>query len=518
MDFKCLSALSFVLFLKASNAHSLVTQGPWILNSTNRQRIHLKCANWYGAHQELYVVGGLELLSVSRLVKFFQESGSNCARIPYSIEMVKNNPTVNQSAVAGILPSDQCRSTLRALDVMDCVVSHLQQHGILIIFNCHNSHGTWVGAGAVKNDQGLWNLPEYSSEDWIQSMEIIARRYKGIAGMDFRNEIHDQDGVKITWGETDNINTDWLAASTAAYDRLYNVDPEILAIVGALCWNTDLRAMVKKVGPLKALTNHKLVYTVHIYTFSFWWDGQTIISNEMTIISLGGFILCLVIAFIFIWIEKKRSNVYNTPVQQPDKIIICRLWSDEMLVFISTSTILHIGWLILAIVYNTIAINAGCSMYANDSNIFIIFTSILSLIAICCGIDFVYNSNRVPWVLTAASVFFWLSILFLSIFVAGSYLASDAAYSDSLKSWSLDNRSVPVWVGEFGTGTPDERKFKMIWDFINSKYKLDFAYWAFNGRKWWEGKWESEGFGLMNDQYTAWRHPNFTHALFTSNS
>ena len=73
---------------------------------------------------------------------------------------------------------------------------------------------------------------------------------------------------------------------------------------------------------------------------------------------------------------------------------------------------------------------------------------------------------------------------------------------------------MPVWVGEFGTGNPNEPIFKLIWDFIHTKYNLDFAYWAFNGRKWWEGAWESESFGLMNDQYSDWRFPQFMHTMF----
>ncbi len=230
--FNTSSMLILFNLLLLSKASTIIVEGPWILNSTSRQRIHLKCVNWYGAHQELYVVGGLELRSVSNLTNSLQASGANCVRLPYSIEMVKYNPVVKPDSVAGILPSDGCNSTLRALDVMDCVVFHLQKRGMLLIFNNHNSWGSWVGAGAVKHQQGLWNMPGYSTEDWIQSMEAITQRYK-IAGMDLRNEIHDQGGVKITWGETTDVNTDWLAASTAAYERLHKIDPEILAIVGA---------------------------------------------------------------------------------------------------------------------------------------------------------------------------------------------------------------------------------------------------------------------------------------------
>ena len=75
---------------------------------------------------------------------------------------------------------------------------------------------------------------------------------------------------------------------------------------------------------------------------------------------------------------------------------------------------------------------------------------------------------------------------------------------------------MPVWVGEFGTGTPDGAAFKWLWGFISDRYNLDFAYWAFNGQKWMNGVWESESYGLANDQYTHWRIPGFINDIFDS--
>lgn len=87
--------------LREAGASTLITDGPWILNSTNNERVHLKCANWYGAHQELWVVGGLEVRSVSNLTDLFKSSGANCVRLPYSVELVKYNPFVRRSGWLG---------------------------------------------------------------------------------------------------------------------------------------------------------------------------------------------------------------------------------------------------------------------------------------------------------------------------------------------------------------------------------------------------------------------------------
>jgi hypothetical protein len=508
-------------------ASTIVVEGPWILNSTSRQRIHLKCVNWYGAHQELYVVGGLELKSVSNLTDAIQASGANCVRLPYSIEMVKYNPVVRPDAVAGILPSDRCNSTLRALDVMDCVVYHLQKRGILLIFNNHNSWGSWVGAGPVKYQQGLWNMPGYSSEDWIQSMETITERYK-ITGMDFRNEIHDQYGVKITWGETDDVNTDWLAASSAAYERLHRIDPEILAIVGGLCWNTDLRAMTKKVGPQMAFDNGKLVFTVHVYTFSFWWNADNhLIENVVTPISLWLSVILFTSSAIGFFEcrqerrmkQQSRGCAYNiieenSPCHRfqhhPRRKNGPELQSETLnspsatAAFLATSIIFHVGWLALAVFYFNTATSAGCSSFAADSVWLITLSSILTLCSGTLFFCYCFTLSKV-----ASFSLLWASFFFMSVHAVGNYLSSDTAYYDSLKTWALEDRTVPVWVGEIGTGTPNEDSFQLLWRFIRDNYDLDFAYWAFNGRKFTQQGWESESFGLMNDQYSDWRFPHW---------
>jgi hypothetical protein len=507
----------------------LITDGRWILNGTDGRRVRLRCANWYGAHQELHVVGGLELRSVSRLADLFQATGANCVRLPFSVEMVKHNPPVPAHAVAGILPTDGCGSTGRALDVMDCVVSHLQRRGILLIFNSHNSRGTWVGAGAAKPDQGLWNLPGYSTEDWIRSMETIARRYK-VAGMDLRNEIHDQDGVRITWGESDDVDTDWLAASSAAYERLHRVDPDMLAIVGGLCWNTDIHAMMRKVGPAQALRNRKLVYTVHVYSFSFWWDGEKVVSEVLTPMSIWLFLGCLsasIVCFYFcghgfnyirhggrpegyelMYSAEHKSYYYRNKMESG------RSWQTTALAFLSASVLFSAGGLALAVFYYNTAIEAGCSSFAADSTWLVILASTALGVAVLAGAGLLCGGGGVPWHLLASFSLLWLGLLSLGVFAVGTYLSTYASYFDAFDTWSLRDRPVPVWVGEFGTGTPDEPIFRLIWEFINARHDLDFAYWAFNGRKWRDGAWESEGFGLLDDAYAGWRLPEFVRAIF----
>jgi len=511
-----------LLFLLPSLTSSeVLTQGPWIINSTTNQRLHLKCANWYGAHQELFVVGGLELRSISRLTDSLLDSGANCVRLPYSIEMVKKNPIVKREAIAGILPSDNCNSTDRAVDIFDCVVFHLQKRGIFIILNNHNSWSSWVGAGA-EVQQGLWNFPDYSTEDWIRSLEFLVRRYK-VIGVDFRNEIHDQDGVRITWGESNDINTDWLAATTEAYDRLHRIDPDILAIVGGLCWNLDLRAMSKNVGPIKAFNNRKLVYTVHLYSFSFWWRvGDHVIHNIVTPVSFWLFIVCVVASLgcFYLYFEGKvvKNRVCESKISQYERLYASdddqgttSQWGTTTFAFLSMSILFHAGWLTLSIVFSNVTADAGCSSLSQDSYWMIGLTSVLVMVT---GLYLFCFCCEFSLLLLIGFGFFWLSVFFLSVFFVGIYLSSESAMNDFLSVWALNNRPVPVWLGEFGTGDPDEPVFRYLWNYVHKIYNLDFAYWAFNGRVWKNNQWESESFGMMNEDYSKWRNPGFLKTLF----
>ena len=51
--------------LLATDQLPLGTSGRWIVDSAGN-RVRLACVNWYGAHMELYVVGGLQVRCAAR--------------------------------------------------------------------------------------------------------------------------------------------------------------------------------------------------------------------------------------------------------------------------------------------------------------------------------------------------------------------------------------------------------------------------------------------------------------------
>jgi hypothetical protein len=63
--------------------------------------VRLRCINWYGAHMQTFVAGGLDTRSCGAIAESIAEIGTNCVRIPLSVELVVENPSPDASAIAG---------------------------------------------------------------------------------------------------------------------------------------------------------------------------------------------------------------------------------------------------------------------------------------------------------------------------------------------------------------------------------------------------------------------------------
>ncbi len=493
---------------------SIEAVGAFLVDSASGRRVHLHCVNWYGAHSDLYVVHGLELQSISFLVQKLVEAKSNCVRIPVSNDFSNVNPEVSRHAIVG-LNRTECSNTQRAMDVMDCVVNILNKNNIMVIFNNHVSWPAWVG-GPGHSQQGLWHWGprfrngSYTVQKWIQSMEILARRYN-MTGLDLRNEIHDQENIRITWGESDDIRSDWLAASTLATERLHSINKDLLIFVGGLCYNFDLRAMMRRVGPMNAFDRRKLVYTTHVYPWSFWWNTEllkliNLISLLFSFMSFLCGLTCYFDYFSYLQYKILRGSLDKYCITQ--KPTVCDI--------IRASVIFWACWFALSLLFFFTSSQNGCSTVANDS----LWLVIASLIFTCFAAAAVLCQRKCTtclwhtyWGLSLG----WLGVFFFSLFFVTMYLLSVQSYDDFLKLWALENRPVPVWVGEFGDSVSRVHRnqgWDRLWHVISSAYDLDFAYWCFNGRKWFNGKWEDEGFGLLSADYRSWRNPLFLNQIF----
>ena len=479
-----------------------VTKGNFIFNTETQSRMRLKCLNWYGAHQETFVPGGLEVRNIPDLVDSIVSTEANCVRLTFSVHMVIYNPKVEAQFTAGVQGKDCNFTTTYALDVLACVIYYLQRANILIILNNHNSFPSWVGPGEVIK-QGFWNDNTYSTEMWIRSLEELAIRFR-VFGFDLRNEIHDQNQKIITWGASDDINTDWLAASSLAAERLLKIDPDVMIIVGGMCWNLDMRPMIKLVGPKIAKDRKKLIYTAHMYDWSFWWRTDLKAFHSLFMCSLVLSVFCYVMMLYGI---KKQSEFSKYEKFEEDQNTVY----DSVMLALACSFVFHFLWLVLILLFILLVQENGCSTLAYDAE------NCLSLALGYAVLTFFFLWFVKRDVMQFFIWFsFWAGCFFASVLGILIYLEMDVAHVRFLRAWwKLDDSVVPIFWGEFGKSIGQENHiFSLLKSTLLDDYKLDFAYWAFNGKKYFNGMWYNESFGIMNEDYKTFKDKNFTLSLF----
>jgi hypothetical protein len=431
--------------------------------------------------------------------------------------MVLRNPMVKKRFVGGV-------ENISALNVLDEVVSELTAQNLMVILNSHTSTPSWIG---IENGwyeeapQGLWHDSSMSTADWVQALVTVAQRYADnalVVGIDLRNEIHDQRNITITWAESDNVETDWLAASTLAERAIAKVNPDVLIIVSGLCRAYDLRQMIDTPGPTLALYRKKLVYTTHAYVFSMWWtriDIQTIHEAATVGMLLTATTLIILITqrhevvFGYRRLESTYLVTYNTrtPTSSPIKTAATA----------ATAALFPFAcvWVVVALIKADVAYSVGCSTVARESipwlaaGIFLVLASTGAIIVCRRAITKGSNEHFYPLI---TSFVFWMHVTCAAIsafcFTSHTYWMVE----QELSRWSLSNRAIPVWLGEFGTDD-DSQTWRYLLQIIRN-HDLDFAYWPLNGRKWGHGHWRPETYGLVNENYTEIRNQSFVDDLF----
>ena len=193
-------SLQLQLTLVAEIIPPLTTNGPHIVDNTQRP-IRLSCVNWYGAEEKDYVVGGLHKQSISYISQLIKAYGFNCVRLPFSLEMVLNNPSIPLYAVT----AEKSLQGGKALSGLDAVVNSLSSLKVGIILDNHMSKADWCCSGSDGN--GLWYTDKFSEDDWITGLKTLVERYKQVkyvVGIDLRNELRPTvvqgKHLSPTWG------------------------------------------------------------------------------------------------------------------------------------------------------------------------------------------------------------------------------------------------------------------------------------------------------------------------------
>ncbi|ORY65835.1 endoglucanase E1 [Pseudomassariella vexata] len=252
----------------ATYALPLSTKGRDVVDTKGR-RYKLSSVNWYGASDELFVPGGLDVQHRSVIAETIRMLGFNSVRLPYADEMVMANPQI----LPHLLTANPDLVGMRALDVYEACVTALTDAGIAVIINNHITTATWC-CGADPCDAGWANdhlgpicRVKQSEEEWIQHWETIMERFVDnprVIGADLRNEVRGVWGT-MPWNR-------WATAAEKCGNRLLKMNSDWLIIVGGTESGNDLFGAAAR--PVKLDVDNRVVYSAHVYAWSGWGSSE----------------------------------------------------------------------------------------------------------------------------------------------------------------------------------------------------------------------------------------------------
>jgi aryl-phospho-beta-D-glucosidase BglC (GH1 family) len=242
----------------------LRTRGRDIVDQRGR-RFKLASVNWYGASDELFIPGGLDVRHRSAIAGTIRDMGFNSVRLPYADELLVANPAI----MPHLLAANPDLVGLHAVDIFEACVTALTDAGLAVIVNNHITHATWC-CGADPCDAGWANdhlgplcRVRQTEEDWIRHWEELMGRFRNnplVIGADLRNEVRGVWGT-MPWDR-------WASAAERAGNRLLRINPDLLIIVGGTESGNDLRGAGSR--PVVLDKPDRVVYSAHVYAWSGW--------------------------------------------------------------------------------------------------------------------------------------------------------------------------------------------------------------------------------------------------------
>ena len=236
----------------------LHTAGAQVVNRFGRP-VRLAGVNWYGAESVDFAPGGLQLRPLWEIVSQIRQLGFNVVRLPYSNQMVEQDPVVPSYA----LKANPGLEGLRAMQVYERVVHALTSQGIAVILDDHNSNAEWCCSGTDGNT--LWYNSQYPQSAWLADWKKMAATFRGdplVIGADLRNEPR----AAATWGGPSSTN--WQAAAELGGDAVLSVNPHLLVFVEGTSYAGNLSGA--KGLPVVLNVPNQLVYEVHDYA---WYES-----------------------------------------------------------------------------------------------------------------------------------------------------------------------------------------------------------------------------------------------------
>jgi endoglucanase len=262
-----LGALALVSSARAAGTGYWHTSGNQILDANN-QPVRIAAINWYGFETTTFVAHGIWIADYKAILDRIKTSGFNTVRIPYSDQMMTQNPVlgtmnINRNGINTDIPL-----SATALDVLDKIVAYCGQIGLRVMLDNHRSN-----AGNSAQENGLWFTAEFPESTWLANWRALTTRYLGnttVVAMDLRNEPH----ASACWGGDPagcSSANDWHAAATRAGNAILAINPNLLIVVEGndhynnafTWWGGMLRGVANR--PVTVNVANRVVYSAHDY-------------------------------------------------------------------------------------------------------------------------------------------------------------------------------------------------------------------------------------------------------------
>jgi endoglucanase len=262
-----LGALVLSASARAAGAGYWHTSGNQILDSNN-QPVRIAAINWYGFETTTFVAHGLWIADYKAILDRIKTSGFNTVRIPYSDQMLTQNPVLGTMNINRNMINTDIAANATALDVLDKIIAYCGQIGLRVMLDNHRSN-----AGNSAQENGLWFTSDFPESTWLANWRALTTRYLGnttVVAMDLRNEPH----ASACWGGDPSgcsSANDWAAAATRAGNAILAINPSLLIVVEGndhynnsfTWWGGMLRGVASR--PVTLNVANRVVYSAHDY-------------------------------------------------------------------------------------------------------------------------------------------------------------------------------------------------------------------------------------------------------------
>ncbi len=239
---------------------------------------------------EAHIPEGLQHNSVEGIAKIISDSGFNCVRLTFSIDMaLSQDQTVSDSfsqlaaatgANAGgvsdlwnrVQQNNPWTSNATTGDTFGRVIDALGEFNVRVILDNHVSKASWCCN--LSDGNGWWdkgwpyfanNQRYFNTDNWVKglaAMATFAAAHPAAAGIGLRNEIRETPVLQY--------RPDWYKFIAQGAQSVHDANPDLLIIMGGTLSSTD--ASFLRTQPLdRSPYGDKVVWEWHQYTFSPPW-------------------------------------------------------------------------------------------------------------------------------------------------------------------------------------------------------------------------------------------------------